>query len=231
MLIEIWSDYACPFCYIGKKKLEKALNKFPHKDKVKIVYKSYQLNPNAPIYSELKGYEAFAKEKGVSLNQAKQMFNRVSLLAKSYDLDYQMDSLIMSNTRKAHRLAKWTNTYGLEFEFTEKLFDAYFIKTKNIADDNTLLDLIKELNLDPLKAKEILESNQFEELVELDIKEANSLGISGVPFFIFDRKFAISGAENDEYFDEALKRMKINLNEFKQIKDGENSCKYDNCAL
>src|SRR5690554_3559804 len=231
MVIEIWSDFACPFCYIGKKKLEKALNKFEHKDKVEIVFKSYELNPNAPLETSDKGYEAFAKLKGMPIDQVKQMFNQLTLTAQAYNLDYQMNEIVMTSTRKAHRLAKWAKTKNMEAELTEKLFNAYFSEGLNIADNNVLLTFVKELNLDVNEAENVLNNNLFDDVVIKEINEGKSLGVRGVPFFVFNRKFAISGAQPDEHFNEALKKAYEVESPFETVGSSDDTCGPDGCEI
>lgn len=231
MVIEIWSDFACPFCYIGKKKLEKALNNFEHKDKVEVVFKSYELNPNAPLETNEKGFEAFAKLKGMPLDQVKQTFNHLTLTAQAYDLDYQMNEVVMTSTRKAHRLAKWAKTKNKEAELTEKLFNAYFSEGLNIADNNVLLSFVEELNLDVKEAEDVLNNNLFEEEVANQINEGKSLGVRGVPFFVFNRKFAISGAQPDEHFNEALKKAYEVESPFETVGSSDDTCGPDGCEI
>ena len=231
MVIEIWSDFACPFCYIGKKKLEKALNNFEHKDKVKIEFKSYELNPNAPLETNDKGYEAFAKLKGMPIDQVKQMFNQLTLTAQAYDLDYQMNEIVMTSTRKAHRLAKWAKTKNKEAELTEELFNAYFSEGLNIANNKTLLNLVEKVGLDVNEAKDVLNNNLFEDEVANQINEGKSLGVRGVPFFVFNRKFAISGAQPDEHFNEALKKAYEVESPFETVGSSDDTCGPDGCEI
>lgn len=206
MKIEIWSDFACPFCYIGKRKLEKAIENFAHKDKIEVIYRSYELNPNAQEEANNKGYEAFSETKGVSLDEAKQMFDQLEKTAKAYGLDYKMSEILMVSTRKAHRLAKWANTFNKEHEFTELVFDAYFTKGENIAKDEVLLGFVEKIDLNKEEAKKVIKENQFNDVVTNQINEGVSLGLRGVPFFVFNRKFAVAGAQPDEHFVEALNK-------------------------
>ncbi|PKK89424.1 MAG: disulfide bond formation protein DsbA, partial [Tenericutes bacterium HGW-Tenericutes-7] len=141
MKIEIWSDFACPFCYIGKKRFEQALNEFKHKDQVEVIYKAYQLNPNAPKVMEGTAYESFAKGHGTTPELAKQKFEMFTQNAKTVGLDYRYDIIQMTNTFDAHRLAKWSNQFGKEDTLTNRLMKAYFTDGLNIADLKTLEDL------------------------------------------------------------------------------------------
>nr|ABO26533.1 DsbA-FrnE-like protein [Acholeplasma laidlawii] len=165
MKIEVWSDFSCPFCYIGKTIFEQALNNFKDKDKIEVIYKAYQLSPDAPFETTEDSYTIFSRMKGVSLNQTKQMFMQTVERAKQVGLVYDYDNMKMTNTFKAHRLAKWARTFGKESVLSTKLFDAYFTKGLNIHDDKVLLDIVNTLGLDVHEAKVVLESNQFHDEV------------------------------------------------------------------
>lgn len=233
MKIEIWSDFACPFCYIGKKKIEKALKNFKHKDKVEVVYKAYELSPNFDDKVQGVGVEAFAKLKGIDLEQARKMYNTVALRAQEYDLDYQVDDIVMVSTRKAHRLAKWANEFNKEAEISEKIFNAYFVLGLNINDNDVLLSFVKELNLDEEKALEVLNSKKYDDVVSDQIKKAQAIGVQGVPFFVFDRKFAISGAQRDDIFEQALNKAYEEYKpKFETVGDKDDaSCGPDGCEI
>jgi predicted DsbA family dithiol-disulfide isomerase len=207
MKIEIWSDFACPFCYIGKTRFEQALNQFKHKDEVEVVYKAYQLNPAAP--KEMKGnaIETFAKGHGMSVADAKQRFSMFVENAKTVGLEYNYDIIQMTNSFDAHRIAKWANQFGLEPKVTTALMKAYFTDGKNIADINTLVEVAKSVGLDPEKAKNVLNSEQYKEQVNQEIMEARQVGVQGVPFFVINRKYGVSGAQQTEYFTQVLNKI------------------------
>ncbi len=232
MKIEVWSDFGCPFCYIGKRKLEKALNSFDHKEKIEVIYKSFELNPDAPLIATDYGYEGFAKLKHVSVKQAKEMMDSVALSAKNYGLDYHMDKIQLVSTHKAHQLAKWARTQKKEKALTEVLMHAYFTLGANLAEDKVLLDLVEQVGLDRTAGQLVLEQKTFNGLVDEEISEAQALGIRGVPFFVFDRKYAISGAQPDEQFTQALKKSFAEASSFEQINnDDEHLCGPDGCAV
>jgi len=167
MIIEIWSDFVCPFCYIGKRKVEKAINKLPNKPNIKVIYKAFELNPEAPLNNSLRGSKAFAKMKGYSEAQSKQMFLDVAKKASEYGLKYDMENTIPVKTYKAHRLAKWARIYKKENALTELLMDAHFVKGLNIADDDisevnipTGIPLIYELEGDVIRERHYLASGE-----------------------------------------------------------------------
>ena len=207
MNIEIWSDFACPFCYIGKKRFEKALSRFPHKEEVNVVYKAYQLNPNAPKIMVGSAYESFAKGHGTSVEQAKQRFAMFTQNAKTVGLDYNYDIIQMTNTFDAHRLAKWASSIGAEELLTERFMRAYFTEGKNLADHSTLLQLVAELGLDSSSAADVLNSSKFSDEVKTQIAESKQIGVQGVPFFVVNRKYGISGAQSEDYFYGALEQI------------------------
>jgi predicted DsbA family dithiol-disulfide isomerase len=207
MKIEIWSDFACPFCYIGKSRFEKVLSQLPFKNQVEVVYKAYQLNPHAPTHMEGTAYEAFAKGHGTTVEQAKQRFQMFTENAKTEGLIYDYQKIQMTNTFDAHRLAKWANTLGFEGKMTDRLMKAYFTEGYNLADIKTLIQLADEVGLNREEAKKVLESDQFEAEARDQMIEAKDIGVQGVPFFVIDRKYGISGAQPPDYFKQALEQI------------------------
>lgn len=231
MKIEIWSDFSCPFCYIGKTVFEKVLDQFEHKDNVEVVYKSYQLTPNAPFETSDDSYTTLSKLKGMSLNQVKEIFMQTVQRAKQVGLTYDYDNMQMTNTYKAHRLAKWARSLGKEKEISTKLFEAYFTKGLNVSDDKTLLDIVKSLNLDVKEATKVLESDDYTDLVDSEIDEARQLGIQGVPFFVLDRKYGVSGAQPESVFKQALEQAYKEAHPFKTIGSDDELCGPDGCKI
>jgi len=207
MKIEIWSDFACPFCYIGKKRFEQAFNEFKHKDEIEVIYKAYQLNPNAPKVMEGNAYESFAKGHGTTPALAKQKFEMFTQNAKTVGLEYRYDIIQMTNTFDAHRLAKWANQFGKEDAITNRLMKAYFTDGLNIADHQTLATLASEVGLNGTLVLDILASEQYKEQVVNEQQESRQIGVQGVPFFVLNRKYGISGAQQKEYFTQALNQI------------------------
>lgn len=206
MKIEIWSDVVCPFCYIGKRKLEKALEKFPNKEKVEIEWKSFQLNPDQKTNPNLNTLEHLAQSKGWSMEQTRQITSNVVEMAKAEGLDFDFENAVVANTKRAHQLIHLAKENGKQDEMKEKLLKAYFSQGKNVDDLDTLIELGQEVGLSAEKIKVTLESNSFESAVDQDIYESRLIGVRGVPFFVLDRKFGISGAQPDEVFDETLEK-------------------------
>ncbi|WP_110113125.1 DsbA family oxidoreductase [Bacillus sp. CGMCC 1.16541] len=207
MKIEIWSDYACPFCYIGKRRLEEALSQFPHKEDVEVVFKAFELDPNAPRDTDLTIHELLAKKYGTSVEEAKKMSESVGAQATSVGLDFKFDTVVPTNTLDAHRLAKFSETKGKEKETTERLLRAYFTESKHIGDRETLADLAVEAGLNRNEVLDLLNSDAFTEEVRVDESEAQAIGVQGVPFFVVNRKYAISGAQPADVFAGALQKV------------------------
>jgi len=207
MKVELWSDFACPFCYIGKKRFEKALENFAQKDQVEIVYKAYQLNPNAPKVMKGTAYESFAKGHGTTPEAAKQKFAMFTENAKTVGLEYNYDIIQMTNTFDAHRVAKYAATVHLETEITDRFMKAYFSEGENLSDFDTLVRLSSEVGLDETKVKEVLKKDEFSDIVKEQMMEGRQVGVRGVPFFVLNRKYGVSGAQQQEYFEQVLAQL------------------------
>lgn len=204
MNIEIWSDYVCPFCYIGKRRLEEALNKFPHREQVTVEFKSFQLDPNAPLYKGEKYDESLAKKFG-SIEQVQQMTKNVINFAKTVKLELNFQDAKATNTYNAHRLAKLALNSGKNIQLAEKLFAAHFTNGKDIGNFDTLIKIAKDVGLNPDEVNAMLhDTSSFKKEVEQDFAEAGQFNITGVPFFVFNRRLALSGAQEVETFEQAL---------------------------
>ena len=206
MKIEVWSDYVCPFCYIGKRQLEMAINESGYEGQIEIELKSFLLDPTTPTDTEQSVYEALAEKYKTTEEQIKSMTENVALRAKEVGLLYQFDTMKNANTVAAHRLAKWAKEKGLSAELSERILKGYFLEGAAIGKHEVLLQLAEEVGLNKDEAREILNSNQFADDVEQDIAEAQNLGVRGVPFFVVDRKYGISGAQAQELFNETIKK-------------------------
>jgi predicted DsbA family dithiol-disulfide isomerase len=204
MKVEIWSDVVCPFCYIGKRKFEMALAKFEYKDNIEIEWKSFQLNPDLKTDTNKKTAEALSESKGISVDQANGMINNVVGVAKQVGLDYNFDISKVANTFMAHRFAHIAKSYGKQDEVEEALFKAYFCEGVNLDDLESLLNIGDNIGLPRAEVKVRLESQEADEAVLNDIYEAKQIGVQGVPFFVFDRKYAVSGAQDPQVFLDTL---------------------------
>lgn len=208
MKIQVWSDFVCPFCYIGKRRLEQAIEKFPHKDKIEVEFKSFELDPNSPKYDGKSIHEALAAKYGMSIEEAKKANEGVGKQAESVGLDFRFDEMKPGNTFDAHRLAKFAKEKGKEAVLTEKLLQAYFTESKNIGDEEVLADIAESAGLDRDEAlKTLQDKNAYANDVRIDEALAQQYGIRGVPYFIINNKYAISGAQAPETFAGALQKV------------------------
>lgn len=235
MKIDIFSDVACPWCYIGKRRFENALAAFPQKDQVEITWHSYQLDPTAPKTSDMTLNELLAKKYGMSMQQAAAANNRVTTLAAELGLDYRMDKARPANTFDAHRLIQLAGERGLQDEVEERFFRAYFSEGEALGDPETLVRLVSEVGIDPEEARAVLAGNDYADAVREDIQEAREIGIQGVPFFILDEKYGISGAQPTELFEQALEQVwaeahpKAKITTIAGSEDA--ACEGDNCVI
>jgi predicted DsbA family dithiol-disulfide isomerase len=218
MKIQIWSDVMCPFCYIGKRRFEQALAQFEHKDEVQIEWKSFQLNPSLVTDVTLNINQYLADIKGITLDHAKQMNNQVTQMAAEVGLTYDFDKAIIANSFDAHRFAHLAKQNGLGNEAEEALFNAYFTEGKNIADHDVLAELGKSIGLDKAEVHHTLDGNKFAINVQQDIAQAKQLGISGVPFFVLDNKYGVSGAQAVPTFLQTLEKAYSEWAESKPVK-------------
>ncbi|MEN2768786.1 DsbA family oxidoreductase [Ornithinibacillus xuwenensis] len=207
MKIEVWSDFVCPFCYIGKRRLELALSEFKQKDNVKVEYKSYQLDPGSEAKPNQTIHEYLAERKGISVDYAKQMNESVSKQAATVGLTYNFDTMQHTNTFDAHRVAKYAETKALGKELTEKLLHAYFTDSALISEHATLTRLAVETGLDEEEVSDLLATDRYASRVRADEELARQIGVQGVPFFVFNEKYAVSGAQPKEVFVEVLEKV------------------------
>ncbi|MCU7550072.1 DsbA family oxidoreductase [Chitinophagaceae bacterium LB-8] len=206
MKVEIWSDIMCPFCYIGKRKFEEALEQFAHKDDLQVEWKSFQLNPDLKTQTDKNIYEYLAEQKGWTLEYSRNVHAQMTTKAKESGLEYNFDSVIPANSFNAHRLSHLASKYNLQDAAEERLFKAYFTEGKNIDDIHTLVQLGIEIGLKEEEVLSMLQSDLYAQQVYLDMYEAQQIGVKGVPFFVMDRKYAVSGAQPDSVFLGALQK-------------------------
>lgn len=206
MKIEVWSDFVCPYCYIGKRKLEAALEQFPHRDQVEIVYKSFELDPDMPKEGSPDVYTMLATKYGLTHEQAIESTNQVAQQAKVVGLDFHFARTIQTNTFDAHRLAHYAAAQGKGREMTERLLKAHFTDGLHVGDPSTLADLAVEVGLNKDDVLRVLNSGDYATDVRSDEQEAQELGARGVPFFVINRKYGIAGAQPLDIFMQALQR-------------------------
>lgn len=206
MKIEVWSDIMCPFCYIGDKKLDDALGQFGDRDRIEVEFKSFELMPGLETYPIRTTNEMLAETKGMSIEQARKMNNQVAQVAASVGLEMDTETSIPANTINAHRLTHLAKKHGKQQAVADALFRAYFNEQKNVDDQDTLVQIASDCGIDAAEARQMLESDDYTNEVQQDIHEARQLGVTGVPFFVFDRKYAISGAQEASVFSGTIEK-------------------------
>jgi predicted DsbA family dithiol-disulfide isomerase len=206
MKIEIWSDVMCPFCYLGKRKFENALAQFAEEEHIEVEWKGFQLNPALVTSPGISIQQYLSDHKGMSLEQVKQSQSYITQSGQAVGLDYHFDKVIVANTFKAQQLLKFARVQNKQNEMEERLFEAFFTEGQNVDDLITLVQLAIEVGLDATGLHDALETNQYLAQVQADIAEANALGIHGVPYFVFNRKLAVNGAQESPVFLETLRK-------------------------
>ncbi len=206
MKVEIWSDVMCPFCYIGKRKFEAALNAFSQKVSIEVVWHSFQLNPNIQYQPGRDPYSYLAEIKGQSRDWSVRIHDNLAQSAKSVGLDFNFEKSKIANSFDAHRVIQLAKKYDLTNEIEERFFRAYFTDGELISDHATLIRLATEVGLPKDEVVKVLENNQYASEVRNDGAEAQRMGASGVPFFVLDRKYAVSGAQDTSVFTETLQK-------------------------
>jgi predicted DsbA family dithiol-disulfide isomerase len=208
MKIEIWSDFVCPFCYIGKRRFEKALQNCGFQEEVEIEWKSFQLMQDQSTLPGVSVVEHLAEKKGWSLEYAREMHDYVINMAMQEGLYYDFDKAVVANTLNAHRLLQAAKKSNTAYELQELLFKAYFSEGANIDDLTILSQLGKSAGIPEENIENALKKNLYDEYVQLDLYEARQIGLTGVPFFVFNNAHAISGAQPVEVFADALQQYR-----------------------
>ena len=203
--VDIWSDIACPWCYIGKRKFEEGARQFG--GDVEVEYHSFERSPDTPVDFEGDTATYLASHKGIPRQQAVEMLTRVTDIAKTVGLEYDYDSLQHTNTVKAHELVHYAKSQGRQIDMKERLLKAYFVEGKHVGRVEDLADLAAEIGLDRDDVVHALESGQYLADVRADQQQAIAYGIQGVPFFVIDGKYGVSGAQDPSVFANALAQV------------------------
>jgi len=206
MRVEIWSDIACPWCYVGKRRFEAALKQFEHAGDVDVVWRSFELDPSAPSSRAEPQEEVLAKKYGIPVERARAMNVRLTGEAQKEGLDFRFDRLRMGNTFDAHRLVHLAAESGKGDAMKERLMRAYFTEGDAIADPETLQRLGTEVGLDAHRVREVIASDAYAADVRGDEDRARAFGITGVPFFAIDERYGVSGAQTPDVLLEALRQ-------------------------
>ncbi|TDE55414.1 DsbA family protein [Flavobacterium sp. GT3P67] len=205
--VQIWSDIMCPYCYIGKRRIEGALELFEHKNAVEIEWKSFQLDPSFIASPEDNMADHLAEKYRKDRDWAQDMLDNMTQNAKNSGLDFHFEKAVMANSLNAHRLLHLAKKYNLANALEELLFKAYLTDGKNVNDLDTLKALGLEVGLNAETIDEVLYSDAYANEVQQDIAAAQSIGVQGVPFFVFDSKYAVSGAQHVETFVKTLEKV------------------------
>jgi predicted DsbA family dithiol-disulfide isomerase len=232
--IEIWSDVVCPWCYIGKRRIESALAEFEHADQVEVHWRSYQLDPGAPTVPTESTSLMLARKYGQSVAGAKQMQDRVEAVAAEEGLVYRLSETLHLNTVDAHRLIHLAHRQGgndLQGRVKEALLHAYFTEARDVADHAVLREVAMAAGLDPSRVEEVLGSREFENDVHADVEQAQAYGASGVPFFVVDEKYGVSGAQPKEVFSQVLERAWSESHPRIEVLATGEECGPDGCAV
>lgn len=231
MKIEIFSDFACPFCYIGKKRLEQAIHESGLEKEIDIEYKSYQLNPNSSKTETKSFYEGMMENYESTREEIEMMTSSIQERANEVELMYNFEKMKIGNTENAHRLSKWARKYEKEAAFIEAMMNGYFTNGLNVNDAAALVQVAKSVGLPGEEAKSVIESDRFVEELAKDRYEIQQLQVQSVPFFVFENKYGIIGAEPLEVFTRTLKQAKEIADQRLNIAGGNDVCGPDGCKL
>jgi predicted DsbA family dithiol-disulfide isomerase len=209
MRIDIWSDVVCPWCYVGKRRFERALDAFEDRASVQVVHRSFQLDPSRPKGQTQKRREMLMAKYSLSAAQVESLDARMEQTAAAEGLEYHLgQDGVTGNTFDAHRLVHLAAAHGRQDAAVERLFRAYFTERRSVFDGDSLAALAVDVGLDPAEAREVLAGTRYADDVVADMREARALGVNGVPFFVIDNRFGVSGAQATEVFAQMLTRAR-----------------------
>ncbi len=234
MRIEIWSDVVCPWCYIGKRRLETALADFPHADEVEVVWRSFQLDPTSPREATQSIAEHLGHKYGGGVDGGRQMIARVSEVAAGEGLAFDYEQAQRASTVDAHRLlhlALVTGGPDLQGALKERLLESYFVRAENPADHSVLREAAVAAGLPERRVDEVLASDEYADAVDADQQQAVAYGASGVPFYVVDQKYGVSGAQPAEVFTQVLERAWGESHPAVQVLASGETCGPDGCAV
>ncbi len=230
MRIEVWSDVVCPWCYIGKRRLEAALERFPHRDDVEVVWRSFQLDPSAPEGETHALLPTLAAKYGRSLEEARAMVRQVEETAAGEGLRYRLADGVGGNTLLAHELLHLAAEHGLQGEMKERLLRAYFEEARSVFDVDSLVPLAAEVGLDEAEVRAALADSRHRTAVLEDAGTARALGAAGVPFFVVDRRYAAAGAQPADLLLQLLERAWADAHPLTTVPAAQ-GCDGDTCAV
>jgi predicted DsbA family dithiol-disulfide isomerase len=225
--IDIWSDVACPWCYVGKRRLESALAEFEHRDDVDIWWHSFELDQQAPSSGPGEHAALLSRKYGMSLGEAEQALAKMTATASTEGLDLRFDLARSGNTFDAHRVIQLAADRGIQGPVKERLMRAYFTEGADVTDHQTLVELAVECGLSAHDVASMLAGPSYADEVRADEAQAQQLGITGVPFFVVDGKFGVSGAQSAEVFSDVLSRAWSDRVPLTQVGDDGEACAVD----
>ncbi len=231
MRIEIWSDVVCPWCYIGKRRLEQAIADFPHRDDVEVVYRSFELDPTAPQEAVESTVEALARKWGTDVEGARRAMARGDAVAAEVGLHFVHHDAPSARTVDAHRLLHLAADHGVQGELKEALLAAYFLRGESMGDHEVLRKAAAGVGLEPSRVDEVLAGREYADAVLADIDQARAFGATGVPFYVVDSRYGISGAQPTEVFAEVLERAWDESHPRLDLVGGADACGPDGCAV
>ncbi|AJK86100.1 MULTISPECIES: DsbA family oxidoreductase [Lysinibacillus] len=234
MKIEVFTDFTCPFCYIAKRELERAIKTSGYTGQVEIEYKAYQIGPETPKVNAPNFLDTLAMKYNATPEEVHGMTENMASRAAEVGLTYNFEMMTTAHTEKAHRLAKWTQQFGQASAYTEALMAGYFMAGEDVNDDSFLLKVIAQLGLDIEEAQDILATKVFLEALDQDRYDAQQLGIQSVPFFVFENRYGIKGAEPNEVFVRTLHQTAkiVGIQPTIQLMgNGEDTCTDGACNL
>lgn len=205
MKVEIWSDIACPWCYVGKRRFESAVASYGKP--VDVTYRSYQLDPSLPPHDPRSEVDYLVERKGMRRDQVIEMIDHVAGQAAGEGLHFEYDTLVVANSFSAHRMLHHAKSHGRMADLKEALLSAHFEQGRDIGDPDTLVALVESVGLDGTEAREALLDKRYTDDVRADIAEAHEIGVTGVPFYVFEDQYAVSGAQPSEVFLDVLRQV------------------------
>jgi predicted DsbA family dithiol-disulfide isomerase len=230
MKVEVWSDVVCPWCYIGKRRLETALEQFPHRDQVEVVWRSFQLDPTIPEGETHPTLPMLAAKYGRSVEEMRPSMAQVEQVAAAEGLEYHLADGVSGNTGPAHELIHLAAERGLAAELKERLLHAHFTEGRSVFDVDSLVVLGAEVGLDETEAREVLTDRRYLDAVQQDAATAQALGATGVPFFVVDRKYGAAGAQPAELLLQVLERAWADAQPLITVPAAD-GCTDDSCAV
>jgi len=231
MKLEIWSDIACPWCYVGKRRFEQALASFPERDSLEITWRSFELDPSAPRVRPGTAAEHLAGKYRLPLERAEAMNANMTTQGAKEGIEFNFDRLRMGNTFDAHRLIHYAASEGRRTEMVERLFKAYFTEGAPLGDHEVLVTLAGDVGLDAAAARSALESGAFADAVRADEERARGFGITGVPFFAIDERYGISGAQSPEVILAALQQAWAEASPVETHAPRADGCEDGSCSI